>query len=260
MFDAMVNGRLDGQKWSLEVIMADIEELNRMVADGEPDISKISYAAYPAISDKYQLLSAGSALGYKNGPLIISKRKIYPDELADVKMAIPGKMTTANFLLSILYPEVQNKAEYLFSDIEEAVQSNEMDAGLIIHETRFVYEKNGLKLVSDLGELWEEKFKLPIPLGGIVVKRSLPEDIKLQIQDKISESVKFAFANRSASLVYIKQHAQELKDDVINQHIDLYVNDFSIALGEKGEKAINMLFSKGKEAGLFELGGENIFV
>ncbi len=260
MFDALINGRLEGKEFSFDVVMADIEELNKMAVDGESDISKISYAAYPAISDKYHFLNAGSALGYKNGPLIISKRKIYPDELGDVKIAIPGKMTTANFLLSILYPEVQNKSEYLFSDIEEAVQSNEMDAGLIIHETRFVYAKNGLKLVSDLGTLWEEKFNLPIPLGGIVVKRSLPDSLKLKIQQKVSESVRFAFANRLASLAYIKQHAQELDDAIINKHIDLYVNDFSIDLGEKGKDAIKMLFSKGEESGLFELKEKNIFV
>ncbi len=260
MFDALVNRRLKSLNFSVEVQLADIEELNRLTMAGEPDISKVSYAAYPAISDKYQLLSAGSALGYKNGPLIISKRKIYSDELVDVKMAIPGKMTTANFLLSILFPEVKNKSEYLFSDIEEAVLSNEIDAGLVIHETRFIYKNKGLKLVSDLGELWEEKFNLPIPLGGIVVKRDFPEEVKLDIQKTISESIQFAFNNRNASLQYIKEYAQELDNKVINQHIDLYVNDFSVDLGEEGRKAVELLFSKGEKAGLFELKNKSIFV
>ncbi|MCK4923230.1 MAG: 1,4-dihydroxy-6-naphthoate synthase [Bacteroidales bacterium] len=260
MFDALVNRRLKSLNFSVEVQLADIEELNRLTMAGEPDISKVSYAAYPAISDKYQLLSAGSALGYKNGPLIISKRKIYSDELVDVKMAIPGKMTTANFLLSILFPEVKNKSEYLFSDIEEAVLSNEIDAGLVIHETRFIYKNKGLKLVSDLGELWEEKFNLPIPLGGIVVKRDFPEEVKLDIQKTISESIQFAFNNRKASLQYIKEYAQELDNKVINQHIDLYVNDFSVDLGEEGRKAVELLFSKGEKAGLFELKNKSIFV
>ena len=260
MFDALVNRRLKSLNFSVEVQLADIEELNRLTMAGEPDISKVSYAAYPAISDKYQLLSAGSALGYKNGPLIISKTKIYSAELVDVKMAIPGKMTTANFLLSILFPEVKNKSEYLFSDIEEAVLSNEIDAGLVIHETRFIYKNKGLKLVSDLGELWEEKFNLPIPLGGIVVKRDFPEEVKLDIQKTISESIQFAFNNRNASLQYIKEYAQELDNKVINQHIDLYVNDFSVDLGEEGRKAVELLFSKGEKAGLFELKNKSIFV
>lgn len=260
MFDALVNKRLKGLNFSLDVQLADIEELNKMTMEGAPDISKISYAAYPAISDKYQLLNAGSALGYKNGPLVISKRKIYHDELADTIMAIPGKMTTANFLLSILFPEVKNKREYLFSDIEEAVLSNEIDVGLVIHETRFVYKEKGLKLVSDLGELWEKKFKLPVPLGGIVVRRDFPEEIKLDIQKKISESIQYAFNDRHASQQYIKQHAQELDDDVVNQHIDLYVNDFSVDLGKKGREAVEKLFSKGEKAGLFEVKNKDIFV
>lgn len=260
MFDALVNRRLEVNNFSVDVHLADIEELNKMALEGGSDISKISYAAYPSISDNYQLLSAGSALGYKNGPLIISRRKIYPDELAEVKMAIPGKMTTANFLLSILFPEVNNKSEYLFSDIEEAVLSDEIDAGLVIHETRFVYKKKGLKLVSDLGELWEKKFNLPIPLGGIVVRRDFPEEVKLDIQKTISESIQFAFNNRNASLQYIKEHAQELDDEVINQHIDLYVNDFSVDLGEEGRNAVELLFSEGEKSGLFELKNRRIFV
>ena len=260
MFDALVNSRLEALNFSVDVHLADIEELNKMALEGEPDISKVSYAAYPAISDNYQLLSAGSALGYKNGPLVISKRKIYPDELTDVQIAIPGKMTTANFLLSILFPEVKNKSEYLFSDIEEAVLSNEIDAGLVIHETRFVYKNKGLKLVSDLGELWETKFNLPIPLGGIVVKRDFPEEVKLDIQKRISESVQFAFNDRNTSLEYIRQHAQELDDKVINQHIDLYVNDFSVDLGKKGREAVEILFSKGEKAGLFKLKNRKLFV
>jgi len=260
MFDALVNKRLNAQDYSFDVQLSDIEELNKMALEGGPDITKISYAAYPAISDKYQLLSSGSALGYKNGPLVISKRKIYPDELDEVEIAIPGKRTTANFLLSILFPKVKNKKEYLFSDIEEAVLSNEIDAGLVIHESRFVYKEKGLKLVSDLGELWEEKFKLPIPLGGIVVRRDLPQEVKLDIQNQISESIQYAFNNRHASKQYIKQHAQELADEVVNQHIDLYVNDFSVDLGKKGREAVEKFFLKGEKAGLFELKDRDIFV
>lgn len=260
MFDALVNGKLDTGPLKFETHIADIEELNHLVLEGYPDISKISFAVYPEISDRYLLLESGSALGYKNGPLIVSKFKIYPDELSEVKMAIPGKNTTANFLLTILFPEVSNKKEYLFSDIEEAVLSNETDAGLLIHETRFTYEKRGLKKIADLGELWEKEFDSPVPLGAIVVKRFLAPDIKRKIQDLVGRSVKFALSDPGDSKSYVKSYARELSDHVIAQHIHLYVNDFSVNLGEKGKRAISILFTKGEERNLFTLKNNSIFI
>ncbi|MGC9342057.1 MAG: 1,4-dihydroxy-6-naphthoate synthase [Bacteroidales bacterium] len=259
MFDALVNQKLDTGKLEFEPHIADIEELNRLVQEGYPDVSKISFAVFPEISDRYSLLTSGSAVGYRNGPLVVSKYKIYPDELSNVKMAIPGKNTTANFLLTILFPQVKDKKEYLFSDIEEAVLSNETDAGLLIHETRFTYEKKGLKKVTDLGELWEKEFESPVPLGGIVIKRSLDPETKRNVQNLVKKSVKFAFDRPGESRSYIKSYARELSDNVIYQHIDLYVNDFSVDLGEKGKKAIELLFEKGEERGLFKLKNDSIF-
>jgi 1,4-dihydroxy-6-naphthoate synthase len=252
MFDALINKRIDSEGLNFEVHLADIEELNNNILNGEPDVSKISYAVYPKIAKEYELLNSGSALGFGNGPLIISKKKIYPDELEHVKMAIPGKRTTANYLLSALFPAVKDRVEYLFSDIEEAILSNEVDAGLIIHETRFTYKKKGLKLIADLGQIWEEKFELPIPLGGIVVKRTVPEKIKELIQKKIRESIEFGFNFPEASMAYIKSFAQELNDEVIKEHIHLYVNEFSVDLGNTGKNAIRKLFEKGIENELME--------
>ena len=260
MFDALINKKIDAEGLSFDVHMADIEELNNLILMGEPDISKISFAVYPEIAGNYQFLQSGSALGYGNGPLIISKKKIYPDELREVKMAIPGKKTTANYLLSSLFPEVKDKKEYVFSDIEEAVLSNEVDAGLIIHETRFTYHKKGLKLIADLGKIWEEKFKLPIPLGGIVVRRSLPEEIKFLIQKKIRESIDFGFEFPETSMDYIKSYAQELDEEVIKKHISLYVNNFSVDLGTSGQNAIMKLFEKGIESDLVSQSKAQIFL
>lgn len=260
MFHALVNKRLDNRKLKFEPHIADIEELNRLVLLGFPDISKISFAVYPEISDNYALLSSGSALGFQNGPLIVSKHKIYPDELTEVKMAIPGKHTTANFLLTILFPGVHKKIEYLFSDIEEAILSNEADAGLLIHETRFSYEKKGLKKVADLGELWEQEYHSPIPLGGIAIKRSLPENVKLEVRQLVSKSVNYGLKNPKESIGYVKNYARELSDEVIYRHIDLYVNEFSTDLGKKGKDAIRLLFKKGEERGLFKMKSNSIFV
>lgn len=260
MFDALINGRINGEGLKFDVHLADIEELNKGVENGEPDVSKISYAVFPGISDRYQLLNSGSAVGYGNGPLVISKRKIYPDELENVTVAIPGVRTTANYLLTSLFPGISQKRTYLFSDIADAIQDNEVEAGVIIHETRFTYMEKGLRMIADLGELWEKKFGLPIPLGGIVVRRDLPVKIKYLLNDKIAESITYGFAHPSDSMPYIRQHARELSEKVIRNHIELYVNDFSLDLGEKGREAVRTLFDKGIENRLFDMKNENVFI
>ena len=178
IFDALVHHKIDTQGLTFELLLADVEELNNAAFEGQVDITKLSYHAYAYVSDNYTLLDSGSALGNNNGPLLVSKFKIYPDEIEELNIAIPGKYTTANLLLSIAYPNSIYKKEYLFSDIEEVVLSNEMDAGLIIHESRFTYEKKGLIKIIDLGEYWEKKTKLPIPLGGIVVNKKIDKDIQ----------------------------------------------------------------------------------
>ena len=249
IFDAMINNRLpQNEGWNAHLL--DVEALNKNAAVGMYDVTKMSFAAYAFVSDKYQILNAGSALGRGCGPLIISKLPLTLEELKDKTIAIPGARTTANLLMSIFVPECKAKVEMVFSDIEEAVLSGRCDAGLIIHENRFTYQQKGLFKVADLGELWEHKTGLPIPLGCIAVKRSLSEEEKKHIDDLIRNSVEFAFQNPTASKEYIAHHAQEMDPSVQQQHIDLYVNDFSVTLGVDGKNAIQTLFNEGKKSGL----------
>jgi len=244
MFDALINRRIKTEEFEFAVKIADVEELNQLAFEGALDMTKMSYYAYSKVFDQYQWLTSGSALGRKNGPLLISKKKIYPDEVNDLKIAIPGENTTANLLLSIAYPKAKNKKPYLFSDIEEAILSNEVDAGLIIHETRFTYQKKGLRKIVDLGEYWEKETGFPIPLGGIVVKRDLKDEVKQKLNNLLKESVVEAFKHPKETYPYVKKYAQELDDEVIRQHIDLYVNEFSVDLGDEGKNAVQELFKR----------------
>lgn len=260
IFDAMVHGRIDTEGIEFELIMSDVEELNRQAFAGEIDITKISYHAYTYIADSYLLLNSGSALGFQNGPLLISKHKVYPDEIENLKIAIPGKHTTANLLLSIAYPNHKIKKEYLFSDIEEVVLSGEMDAGLIIHENRFTYQQKGLKKIADLGEFWETKTGLAIPLGGIVVNRKLSVEVRQKINRIMARSVKFAFENPNVSYPFVKQHAQAMDIAVMQNHINLYVNNFTYDLGTEGKKAIDTLYIEATKLGIIPEIRKDIFV
>ena len=260
IFDAMVHHKIDTEGLEFEVVLGDVEELNQKALKNELDITKISYNAYAKVANNYLILDAGSALGFKNGPLLISKHKIYPEELHDVKIAIPGFNTTANLLLSVAFPEAKGKKEYLFSDIEDAVLSNEVDAGLIIHENRFTYQKKGLKKIVDLGEYWEEKTGLPIPLGGIVVNRKLDKELQLKINRVMKNSVAYAFENPKSAYPFIKQYAQEMEEEVMYKHIELYVNDFTKYLGEEGKNAINQLYEKAVSLGIIPEMNKQIFL
>ena len=260
IFDAMVHHKIDTEGLKFDVVLGDVEELNKKALNNELDVTKISYHAYSKIADNYLLLDSGSALGYKNGPLLISKRKIYPDELNDVKTAIPGLNTTANLLLGIAFPDAKNKKEYLFSEIEDVVHSNEVDAGLIIHENRFTYEKKGLKKIIDLGEYWEKETGLPIPLGGIAVNRNLNYELQLKINRVLKRSVDFAFENPKSAYPFIKQYAQEMDEEVMYKHIELYVNDFTKDLGKEGKKAIEILYKKAISLGVLPGMNKQIFL
>jgi 1,4-dihydroxy-6-naphthoate synthase len=242
MFDALVNGRIDTRGYDFDVHLADIDELNQLAYEGIPDITKISFNAFAKVSDNYQLLNSGSALGSGVGPLVISRRLVYPDEIKYAKIAIPGLDTTANMLFTFAYPDALNKKVYLFSDIEEAIITNEVDAGVIIHENRFTYEKKGLKKIIDLGEYWESKTKLPIPLGGIAIRRSLPDSIKVNIDEMLRKSVEYAFLHPKDSYAYVRKYAQAMEEEVMYKHIQLYVNKFSVDLGIEGRNAVNELF------------------
>jgi 1,4-dihydroxy-6-naphthoate synthase len=260
IFDAMVHGRVDTEGIEFELMMTDVEELNRYAFAAEIDITKISYHAYAYVADSYTLLNSGSALGFKNGPLLISKYKVYPDEINNLKIAIPGKYTTANLLLGIAYPDHKNKKEYLFSDIEDVVLSGEMDAGLIIHENRFTYQQKGLKKVADLGEFWETKTGLAIPLGGIVVNRKLSTAIQQKVDRVMKRSVEFAFENPKASYPFVRHHAQAMDEKVMESHIKLYVNEFTRELGTEGRKAVETLYREATVLGVIPKIREDVFV
>jgi 5,8-dihydroxy-2-naphthoate synthase len=252
MFDAMVHRRIDLEGLEFDVRMADIEALNAAAFAGQIDVTKLSFHAYAYCIGNYVLLDAGSALGRNCGPLLISKREIAQDEVArgGLKIAIPGTYTTANFLLSLAFPRATGKSQLLFSAIEGAVLDGTFDAGLIIHENRFTYAAKGLKKIIDLGEYWESETGAAIPLGGIVINRALSGDVQQRVNRIMRRSVEYAFANRTASLPFVRANAQEMSEDVMYQHIDLYVNDYSVDLGGEGRRAVEVLFDRAKSVGV----------
>ncbi|WP_298030161.1 1,4-dihydroxy-6-naphthoate synthase [uncultured Alistipes sp.] len=238
MFDALVNGRIDAGGLRFEVEYHDIEELNRGAAVGRADISKISCAVLPAIAGSYTLLDSGAALGRGNGPLLVRRA----GEAGPVRRAaVPGAHTTANALLGKLFPEIEERVPVLFSEIAASVERGDYDAGVLIHEGRFVYRERKLELIADLGQLWERRTGLPLPLGGIAAKKSLPERVRREITGLIRKSIEYAFAHPGASRAYIREHAQELDDKVIDAHIALFVNDYSLGLGDEGRRAVETL-------------------
>jgi 1,4-dihydroxy-6-naphthoate synthase len=210
----------------------------------------------------YQLMRSGSALGKNCGPILIAKEQIsnLTSQISNLFIAIPGKYTTANFLLSIAFPDAKNKTELIFSEIENAVLESKVDAGLIIHENRFTYQSKGLKKLIDLGEFWETKTGLPIPLGGIAIRKNLPLEVKLKVERLIRKSIEYAFTNPDASKEYVRCHSQEMEDNVIQSHINLYVNSYSLNLGAEGEKAVKEMYAIGREKEIIPAALEAVFV
>jgi 1,4-dihydroxy-6-naphthoate synthase len=262
MFDAMVHGRIDTEGLDFDVRLLDIDALNTAAFAGEFDATKLSFHAYAYCADRYVLLDAGSALGNNCGPLLISKRDIPRAEVAagGVRIAIPGRFTTANFLCGLAFPQAQDKTPIIFSDIEPAVLEGRFDAGVIIHENRFTYEAKGLKKIIDLGEFWEDETGAPIPLGGIVVRRGLGDGVKQVLNRVMRRSVEYAFAHRAASLPYVRAHAQEMSEEVMYKHIDLYVNESSVDLGSEGRRAIELMFARANALGLIPAVGSSPFL
>lgn len=260
IFDALIHKKIDTKGLDVEVVLADVEELNQKALNGELDVTKISYNAYSKVSNNYILLNSGSALGKGCGPILVKKKQANIVHIDDARIAIPGINTTANFLLSIAYPNATNKTAFLFSDIENAILNNEVDAGLLIHENRFTYQEKGLEKIIDLGEFWETQTNSLIPLGGIAIKRNLNKKNILLFDSLLKKSVEYAFANPKSALPYIKQHAQEMEEEVMYNHINLYVNKYSIDLGKEGKKAINQMFNLAYQKGLIPKVNDNLFV
>jgi 1,4-dihydroxy-6-naphthoate synthase len=266
IFDALIHHKIDTEGLDFEVFYDDVETLNQKAFRGELDITKLSYHAFAYAADKYILLDAGSALGFGVGPLLICKgsaedlKAQLETGSPNLKIGIPGKYTTANFLLSLAFPDAINKQELVFSDIENAVLHGRVDVGLIIHENRFTYQDKGLHKIIDLGDYWEKRTGCAIPLGGIVANRNLPLDVQHKINRVIKRSVEFAFANPKSGLEYIRSHAQEMSEEVMYKHIELYVNKFSVNLGVEGKKAVKLLFDTALEKGIIPQISENLFL
>jgi 1,4-dihydroxy-6-naphthoate synthase len=244
IFDAMIHNRIDTEGVNFEVIMEDVEALNQRAFRHELAVTKLSYHAYAYLVDTYALLESGSALGNGVGPLLIATSEMSQEAVNQSVIAIPGKFTTANFLFSLAYPEAVKKQEIIFHDIENAVLDGRVGAGVIIHENRFTYQQRGLVKLMDLGAFWEETTQMPIPLGGIVVRRDLPMAIQQKVERIMQRSVAYAFENPSASREFVAQYAQEMEEKVRQQHIDLYVNSFTRGLGKEGRAAVKTLFEK----------------
>ncbi len=247
IFDALAHQKIDTEGLEFEIVFADVETLNTKAQHEDLDITKLSYHAYAYMSKNYQLLTSGSALGKGCGPILISKDDIPRSKIEFCLVGIPGKLTTANFLLSLAFPEAATKKEYVFSEIENALLSDAIDIGVIIHENRFTYEAKGLKKIIDLGEWWEKKYQLPIPLGGICVRRNFDNELKQKINRVLKRSVEFAMKNPEQSMGFVRQHSQEMEEEVMKKHIQLYVNDFTIDLGTKGKNAVEKLYEVAME-------------
>ncbi|HLN54905.1 MAG TPA: 1,4-dihydroxy-6-naphthoate synthase [Bacteroidales bacterium] len=260
IFDAMVHGRIDTEGLEFDYFLADVEELNRKAFSAEVDITKMSYHAYAYAAADYIILDSGGALGYRNGPLLISKKKKDTADIEESVIAIPGKYTTANLLFSIAWPGATNKKEILFSDIDRAILDDEVDAGLIIHETRFTYQRKGLHKLADMGEFWENLTGLPIPLGAIVVKRNLPDEVKMKVNRIVRRSLEYAYRDSFASFDFVSENAREMDSTVMNNHIKLFVNEFSLDLGIKGKNAVNELFRIAAEKKIIPELPERVFL
>jgi 1,4-dihydroxy-6-naphthoate synthase len=241
IFDALVNHKIDTKGFEFDVVLEDVQTLNKWAIEGKLDVSKISYGVWPIVQEQYSLLNSGGALGKGVGPLLISKSKMEKSQIPNKRIAIPGVNTTAHLLFSLAFPSAKNKVFKIFNEIENAVLNDEVDAGVIIHENRFTYQQRGLVKIMDLGEYWEQQTGAPIPLGGIVAKKTLDAQKVKMIDELIKESVQYSFKNYPEISDYIKQHSQEMEESVMRQHIDLYVNNFSIDLGEEGKKAVATL-------------------
>ena len=242
IFDALVHQKIDTEGLEFDVVYADVEQLNKWAFQARLDVTKLSFNAFAKCISEYILLDSGSALGRNCGPLLIKQ----PNTVlkSESIIAIPGEYTTANLLLSISNPEYTNKVEVLFSKIENEILLGNVDAGLIIHENRFTYQNKGLEKVTDLGQFWEEKTTFPLPLGGIVVKRAMPYATQIKFERVLRRSVEYAFENRESSLEFIMSHAQEMDRGIIQSHISLYVNSYSLSLKSKGRMAVQLLLAK----------------
>lgn len=261
IFDAMVHQKIDTKGFQFDYVLEDVETLNQWALEGRHDISKVSYSVLSQLLSTYRLFQSGSALGRGVGPLLLSKQPL--PEGVDLKtfleqssIAIPGQWTTAHFIFSIAFPNASNKQAVIFSEIEQGLIDNRFDIGLVIHESRFTYQEKGLYCLMDMGSWWEQNMHAPIPLGGIVVSKQVPEEDAKIIEGLITESIQYAWQHYPQLGDFVTQNAQEMNEDVMRQHINLYVNSFSENLGQEGQAVVNLLIEKAKTLGLCPAGAQ----
>jgi len=246
IFDALVHGEIDMGDFQVEPVLEDVETLNQWALAGKLDVTKLSFPAFFSTRNHYQLLDAGSALGQGVGPILVTKNTVplTADQINHRKVLLPGSNTTAHLLFSLAFPAATQKEFLIFSAIEETLQKDSQLLGVLIHENRFTYEKKGLNKIVDLGSFWEENWQVPIPLGGIAIRRSFTYELKKQLEEWIRKSLALAWANYPQLSPFVQLHAQEMEEDIMRKHITLYVNEYSRSLGETGQHAINVLFKK----------------
>ncbi len=252
IFDAIVNQRIDTEGLTFKYQLHDVENLNKMALGSEIDVIKVSFFTYLLIKKNYILLDSGSAMGFGNGPLLIAKEAYSIEDIHDMTVAVPGKYTTAHLLLRIAAPGVKRKEFMLFSKIEDAIIQGKVDAGVIIHENRFTFEQKGLKKILDLGAYWEQLTESPIPLGGILARKGLGYDTLNKLNRIMFRSVEYAMKNPAAAMPFVRKHAQEMDDTVMQKHISLYVNANTLSFGTAGKVAIAKLKKISRERGLLE--------
>jgi 1,4-dihydroxy-6-naphthoate synthase len=259
IFHALVHGLVDCPGIALAERLEDVETLNRLALDKALDIAKVSFHLLGHIRDNYVLLHSGGAMGRGCGPLVVSARFTGMDQLKGRRIAVPGRYTTASLLLRLFDPHLDDIVHIPFNEIMGAIARAEVDAGVIIHESRFTYQEAGLSRLLDLGEWWERETDRPIPLGGIVARRSLGKEVVLAIESSLRASVAYALAHPAGANGYIRAHSQEMSDEVCAAHINLYVNNFSLDLGAEGEAAVNALLSRAEATGLVPRSTRSLF-
>lgn len=259
IFDALVNGLIDTDGLSFDVVMEDVETLNRWALEEKLDVTKLSYGVLPAVMDNYRMLDSGSALGRGVGPLLVEGPERSPLTVEDQVVAIPGMHTTAHLLFSLAYPNARKKHFLRYDEIEDFVLRG-AGLGVIIHENRFTYRQKGLHKLRDLGEHWENETGVPVPLGGIAIRRNIDQSVARRLNTLIRNSLVFAYDRYPVLSDFIRQHAQEMDEDVMRRHIDLYVNEYTLGLGEEGRSAVNKFLSVYRELNETEESRMSLFV
>lgn len=259
IFDALINKKIDTEGLEFEAVLEDVQTLNNWAIEAKLDITKLSYGVLPLVLGNYVLLDSGGALGKGVGPLLITGSDPDTVKVEEEWIAIPGQNTTAHLLFSLKYPRAKNKIFVRYDEVENFVAQGK-GLGVIIHENRFTYQDKGLKKITDLGDYWEQQTGVPIPLGGIVIKRTIPASLQKKVEKLITKSIQYAFANYPTLTDYIRMHSQEMSEDVMRKHIDLYVNNYSLGLGEEGRKAVETLMEVYNKMHATKLAADAVFL